>query len=65
MCFHWVATFGFDGADVRKENRFKKKKKKLSKEDETKEECYRLADSWVVCEEEKKKRWHLWHLGGV
>ena len=27
MCFHWVATFGFDGADVRKENRIKKKKK--------------------------------------
>ena len=26
MCFHWVATFGFDGADVRKENWFKKKK---------------------------------------
>ena len=36
------------------------KKKKLSKEDETKEECYRVADSWVVWEEEwkelKKKR---------
>ena len=47
MCFHWVASFGFDGADVRKENLFKKKKtkqnktkKKLSKEDEMKEECY-------------------------
>ena len=26
MCFHWVATFGFDGADVRKENLLKKKK---------------------------------------
>ena len=62
MCFHWVATFGFDGADVRKENRFKKKKK-LSKEDETKEECYRLADSWVVCEEEKKKKMTFMTLG--
>ena len=50
MSFHWVAIFRFDGADVRKENRFKKKKekKKLSKEDETKEECYRFVDSWVV-----------------
>ena len=27
MCFHWVATFGFDGADVRKENLLKKKKR--------------------------------------
>ena len=26
MCFHWVATFGFDGADVRKENLLKKKR---------------------------------------
>ena len=28
MCFHWVTSFGFDGADVRKENWFKKKKEK-------------------------------------
>ena len=25
MCFHWVASFGFDGVDVRKENQLKKK----------------------------------------
>ena len=38
MFFHEVASFGFDGANVRKENRFKKRKekKKLSEEDETK-----------------------------
>ena len=39
----------------------KEKKKRLSKEDETKEECYRFADAWVVWEEEwkelKKKKW--------
>ena len=35
--FSLSSFFGFDGADVRKENRFKKrKKKKLSEEDETK-----------------------------
>ena len=58
-CFHWVVSFGFDGADVRKEKRFKKKKK-LSKDDETKEECYRFADAWIVLEEEWKelnKKW--------
>ena len=41
MFFHWVASFGFDGADVRKENWFKKRKKKKVKQrrwDE--EECY-------------------------
>ena len=32
-----------------------KKKKRLSKEDETKEECYRFADAWVVWEEEWKE----------
>ena len=32
-----------------------KKKKSLSKEDETKEECYRFADAWVVWEEEWKE----------
>ena len=31
LCFHWVASFGFDGVDVRKENLFKKKKKKKEK----------------------------------
>ena len=36
MFFHEVASFGFDGANVRKENRFKKRKKKLSEEDEMK-----------------------------
>ena len=37
-----------------------KKKKKLSKDDETKEECYRFADAWIVLEEEWKelnKKW--------
>ena len=63
MCFHWVASFGFDGANIRKENLFlkkKKKKKRLSEEDEMKEECYRFADTWVVLEEEWKelnKKW--------
>ena len=36
------------------------KKKKLSEEDEKKEECYRFADTWVVLEEEWKelnKKW--------
>ena len=37
-----------------------KKKKNLSEEDETKEECYRFADAWVVLEEEWEelnKKW--------
>ena len=33
----------------------KEKKKRLSKEDETKEECYRFANAWVVWEEEWKE----------
>ena len=52
MCFHWAASFGFDGVDVKKENWLKKKKRKLSEEDETKEECYRFADAYVAWEEE-------------
>ena len=55
MCFHWAASFGFDGVDVRKENRLKKEKRKLSEEDETKEECYRFVDAWEVWEEEWKE----------
>ena len=38
----------------------KKKKKRLSEEDEMKEESYRFANTWVVLEEEWKelnKKW--------
>ena len=76
MCFHWVASFGFDGADVRKENRFKKKIQKQKKVERRRWDeggvLYRFANAWVVWEEgwkelkkKKKMRWHLWHLGGV
>ena len=34
MCFHWVASFGFDSVDVRKENRSIKKKKEKKKKEE-------------------------------
>ena len=42
MFFHWVASFGFDGADGRKENWFKKrkKKKKVKRRRWDEEECY-------------------------
>ena len=64
MCFHWVVSFGFDGADVRKENRLKKKKKHThthtQKQKQKKVErrrwdeggvLYRVANAWVVWEE--------------
>ena len=47
MCFHWVAFFGFDGADVRKENRLKKKKIEWRRWDEG-GVLYRFAKAWVV-----------------
>ena len=40
MFFHWVASFGFDGADIRKENRFKKRKKKVKRRRWDEEECH-------------------------
>ena len=55
MFFHWVASFGFDGADVRKENRFKKKKKSWAKKMRWRGVLYRFANAWVVWEEEWKE----------
>ena len=46
MCFHWVASFGFDGADVRKENWLKKKVKRRRWDKGG--VLYRFAGAWVV-----------------
>ena len=60
MCFHWVASFGFDGADVRKENRFKKKKKVERRRWDEGRVLYRFVDTWVVWEEEQKELKKKW-----
>ena len=54
MCFHWVASFGFDGVDFRKENQFKKKKNCMKKI-RRRGMLYRFVDAWVVWEEEWKE----------
>ena len=49
MCFHWVASFGFDGVDAKEENRFiKKKKKSWAKKMRRRGVLYRFAEAWVV-----------------
>ena len=56
MCFHWVASFGFNGVDAKEENRFiKKKKKSWAKKMRRRGVLYRFAEAWVVWEDEWKE----------